>query len=99
MVDPRPGTIVAHSSATHGPEDPNTMSHWYRQRHTDYPVGNIKTARAEPQPEPEPQSEASKLDAMTKAELLEHAQQLGVSPANNAMTKDELRAAVDAFEG
>ena len=36
------------------------------------------------------------LDQMTKAELLEYAKQLGVSPANNDMTKDELRAAVDA---
>ena len=40
--------------------------------------------------------EPSGLDAMTKAQLLEYAQQLGVSPANNDMTKDELRAAIDA---
>ena len=32
------------------------------------------------------------LDEMSKAELLEFAQQLGVSPANNDMTKDEIRA-------
>jgi hypothetical protein len=37
----------------------------------------------------------NKLDEMTKAELLEHAKQLGVSPANNDMTKEELRAAID----
>jgi len=36
------------------------------------------------------------LDAMTKPELLAYAQQLGVSPANNGMTKEELRAGVDA---
>jgi hypothetical protein len=36
------------------------------------------------------------LDEMTKDELLEYAQQLGVSPANAGMTKDELRAGVDA---
>jgi hypothetical protein len=35
------------------------------------------------------------LDAMTKDELLEQAQSLGAKPANNAMTKDELRAAID----
>lgn len=35
------------------------------------------------------------LDEMTKAELLEHARELGVSPANNDMTKEELRAAID----
>lgn len=38
------------------------------------------------------------LDAMTKAELLEHAKELGVSPANNDMTKEELRAAIDEHE-
>ena len=36
------------------------------------------------------------LDEMTKAELLEYAQQIGVSPANNNMTKEELREGVDA---
>jgi hypothetical protein len=35
------------------------------------------------------------LDAMTKAELLDHARELGVSPANNDMTKEELRTAID----
>jgi hypothetical protein len=35
-------------------------------------------------------------DEMTKAELLAYAKQLGVEPANNDMTKDELRAGVDA---
>jgi hypothetical protein len=38
------------------------------------------------------------LDALTKAELLEHAKALGVTPANNDMTKDELRAAIEQFE-
>jgi len=38
------------------------------------------------------------LDAMTKAELLDHAKSLGVSPANNDMTKEELRAAIDEYE-
>jgi len=38
------------------------------------------------------------LDAMTKAELLDYAKELGVSPANNDMTKDELRAAIDEHE-
>jgi hypothetical protein len=35
------------------------------------------------------------LDSMTKAELLEYAQQIDVSPANNDMTKAELRAGID----
>ena len=38
------------------------------------------------------------LDAMTKDELLAYAQQIGVSPANASMTKDELRAGIDAKE-
>jgi hypothetical protein len=38
------------------------------------------------------------LDEMTKAQLLEHAQQLGISPANAAMSKEELRAAIDEHE-
>jgi hypothetical protein len=35
-------------------------------------------------------------DAATKAELLARAQELGVSPANAGMTKDELQAGIDA---
>jgi hypothetical protein len=35
-------------------------------------------------------------EEMTKAQLLEYAQQLGVSPANNAMSKEELLTAVQA---
>jgi hypothetical protein len=38
------------------------------------------------------------LDVMTKAELLDYAKELGVSPANNDMTKDELRAAIDEHQ-
>jgi hypothetical protein len=45
-------------------------------------------------PEPQPTG----LDAMTKQELLDHARELGVSPANNDMTKEELRAAIDAHQ-
>jgi len=39
---------------------------------------------------------ADELDGMTKDELLERAQELGVTPANAGMTKDELRAGIDA---
>ena len=38
----------------------------------------------------------SSLDGMTKDELLAYAQQIGVSPANASMTKDDLRAGIDA---
>ena len=38
------------------------------------------------------------LDEMTKDELLAYAQELGVSPANAGMTKDELRAGIDQAE-
>ena len=37
---------------------------------------------------------AARLDDMTKAELLEFAQSLEAKPANNDMTKDELRASI-----
>ena len=46
-----------------------------------------------------PEQPSSDLDAMTKDQLLEHAQQLGITPANASMTKDELRAAIDAHQG
>ena len=54
---------------------------------------------AKPQPEPPGAEdkydvEPSDLDAMTKDELLALAKQRGISPANAAMTKDELRAAL-----
>src|SRR5262245_203894 len=39
---------------------------------------------------------AAELDAMTKAELLAYGQELGITPMNNDMTKDEIRAAIDA---
>ena len=35
------------------------------------------------------------LDEMTKEQLLEHAQSLGVKPANAGMTKEELREGID----
>ena len=38
----------------------------------------------------------TELDEMTKPELLDYARELGVSPANNDMTKEELRAGIDA---
>ena len=47
-------------------------------------------------PHPQPQAAAAKtLDEMTKDELLEVAQERGVSPANAAMSKDELRESID----
>jgi hypothetical protein len=39
------------------------------------------------------------LDEMTKAELLELARERGISPANAAMSKDELRESIQAAEG
>jgi hypothetical protein len=43
-------------------------------------------------------SAGNPLDEMTKAELLEYAQSRGISPANQAMSKDEIRASIDAAE-
>ena len=46
---------------------------------------------------PAPQAAATKtLDEMTKDELLAVAQERGISPANAAMTKDEIRESIDA---
>jgi hypothetical protein len=47
---------------------------------------------------PEEQAEISELDAMTKEQLLERAQEMGLSPANAAMSKSELRSAIEAAE-
>jgi hypothetical protein len=38
------------------------------------------------------------LDEMTKAELLEYAQAHGISPANQAMSKEDIRASIDRSE-
>jgi hypothetical protein len=58
--------------------------------------------RIDPEPlEPgEPLAEAESgqedLDALTKAQLLELARSRGVTPANNDMTKEELKEAIEA---
>jgi hypothetical protein len=41
----------------------------------------------------------SDLESKTKAEILQQARDMGVSPANNDMTKAELIAAVEAHQG
>jgi hypothetical protein len=51
---------------------------------------------------PDPQDEDGEeptLDEMTKAQLLDYAQGKGYSPANAAMSKDEIRAVIDENEG
>jgi hypothetical protein len=45
------------------------------------------------------ETDTSDLDAMTKDQLLEYAQSRGISPANAGMTKDELKASIQAAEG
>jgi hypothetical protein len=45
------------------------------------------------------QAAAQGLDGMTKAELLEYARERNISPANNDMSKDEIRASIDAAGG
>jgi hypothetical protein len=49
----------------------------------------------EPAPEVAAEDATPSLDEMTKEQLLTHAQNLGISPANHAMTKDELRTSID----
>ena len=60
------------------------------------PEGNGEEPPPE-QDEAEAESSPDELDAMTKDELLAHAQSLGISPANASMTKDEIRAGIDAY--
>jgi len=43
-------------------------------------------------------AEPTGLDALTKEELLAKAVELGVSPANAGMTKDELKAGIEQAE-
>ncbi len=50
----------------------------------------------EPTADPELGSEATDLDDLTKAELLDRARAQGISPANASMSKGELRAALEA---
>jgi hypothetical protein len=38
------------------------------------------------------------LDEMTKAQLLAYAQERGISPANQAMSKEDIRASIDQAE-
>jgi hypothetical protein len=39
------------------------------------------------------------LDVMTKDELLAYGQSLGITPMNAGMTKEEIRAGIDAHQG
>ena len=50
-----------------------------------------------PEGSTDPQA-ATGLDAMSKAELLEYARSVGAKPANNDMSKDELRASIAEAE-
>jgi len=42
---------------------------------------------------------SAELDGMTKEQLLEHAQQIGAKPANQGMTKEELRQSIEDHQG
>jgi hypothetical protein len=53
------------------------------------------TGGGEPGATPKSKSGGGDLDDMTKAELLDHARSIGATPANNDMTKEELRAAIE----
>ena len=40
---------------------------------------------------------ADELDGMTKDQLLAYGQELGITPMNAGMSKDEIRAGIDAY--
>ena len=54
------------------------------------------TEAPEGQPEADNAALAAELDGMTKDQLLAFAKDHGVSPANASMSKDEIRASIDA---
>ena len=70
------------------------MGHSYRTRHA--PVASTTTKDLAGLGAPAAAEEPANLDDMTKDELLEYARSVGASPANASMTKDELRASIDA---
>jgi hypothetical protein len=59
----------------------------------------VEGTGGDPGEQAEAEAEPSGLDAMTKDELLVHAQEIGASPANAGMTKDELKASIEAAGG
>lgn len=61
----------------------------------DPPGGHELRERTSEQHELRKADEGS-LGSMTKGELIERAQSLGVSPANASMTKEDLVAAIEA---
>jgi hypothetical protein len=56
-------------------------------------------ASGEPQTQQTPAGEGSPLDGMSKQDLLDKAVELGATPANHSMNKDELKAAIIAAGG
>ncbi len=63
-------------------------------------VSGLQTATHPPEEQPDPIDESTiddpdALDEMTKAELLDLAKERGISPANAAMSKGELREALE----
>jgi hypothetical protein len=64
----------------------------------DEGTGGVVVEAAEEEAAAEEAGEPT-LDEMTKAELIEYAQSRGISPANNDMTKQELRDSIAAAEG
>ena len=63
----------------------------------DPPGGHELRERAAQQPAAA--SADSPLSSLSKGELIERAQSLGVSPANASMTKEELTAAIEQAGG
>jgi hypothetical protein len=59
--------------------------------------GTRSAAKAEPDAATETEADDSAdLDSMTKEQLLDYARAHEITPANAAMTKDEIRASIDA---
>lgn len=61
------------------------------------PPPGMAMAADQPETDVNAAPSAADLDAMTKDELLAHAQGLGITPANAGMTKEEIRAGIDDY--
>jgi hypothetical protein len=70
-------------------------SHYRNREGRTAPASTLSSDLAGLGAAPPEQAADVNLDDMTKDQLLEHAQNLGVTPANASMTKAELRDAID----
>ena len=77
-------------------DDPNRQAVGLEPAWAEGSGGSDTSAGGGPPPGSDPANMS--LDDMSKDELLAKAQELGVTPANHGMTKEELRAGIDEHQ-